>query len=210
MAKAAVVKRIFVVYAQGVSPRAIAKQLNRDGVPGPSGKGWGPSTIHGNWQRGTGILNNELYIGKQVWDSLRHIEDAQTGKRISRLNSPSEWNIREVPELRIIDQELWDPVKARQEALQGNRSRGSGPGYWDRRRPRYLFTGLMRCGMCGGGVVTWNRLYIGCVNARNNGPAPTSAPCAGTTWRRPCWRGCSTGWWTPTSWRYLARNTRAT
>jgi site-specific DNA recombinase len=25
----------------------------------------------------------------------------------------------------------------------------------------------MRCGVCGGGVATWNRLYVGCVNARN-------------------------------------------
>ncbi len=138
-------------------------------MPGPRGKAWGPSTIHGNWHRGTGILNNELYVGRQVWNRLRFIKDPQTGKRISRLNPPSEWIIGDVPDLRIIDQDLWDRVKARQGALQGNRSRGSGPGYWDRRRPRYLFTGLMRCGVCGGGVATWNRVRIGCVNARNKG-----------------------------------------
>jgi hypothetical protein len=57
--QAAIVQRIFEDYARGISPRAIAKQLNREGVPSPSGKGWGPSTIHGNWQRATGILNNE-------------------------------------------------------------------------------------------------------------------------------------------------------
>jgi hypothetical protein len=33
-----------------------------------AGKTWGPSTIHGNWRRGTGILNNELYIGRLVWN----------------------------------------------------------------------------------------------------------------------------------------------
>jgi site-specific DNA recombinase len=104
-------------------------------VPSPSGRGWGPSTIHGNWQRGTGILNNELYIGRQVWNRLRFIKDPQTGKRISRFNPESEWVTRDVPELRIIDQDLWDRVKARQGALQGNRSRGSGPGYWERRAP---------------------------------------------------------------------------
>jgi site-specific DNA recombinase len=57
--QAAIVKRIFKDYARGVSPRAIAKQVNKEGVPSPSGKGWGPSTIHGNWQRGSGILKNE-------------------------------------------------------------------------------------------------------------------------------------------------------
>jgi site-specific DNA recombinase len=112
----AIVQRIFSHYARGVSRRAIAKQLNREGVPSPWGKGWGPSTIHGNWQRGTGILNNELYIGKQVWNWLRFVKDPQTGKRISRLNPESEWVTHAVPELRIIDQDLWDQVKARQGA----------------------------------------------------------------------------------------------
>jgi site-specific DNA recombinase len=167
--QAAIVRRIFQEYARGLSPRAIAKQLNKEGVPGPSGKAWGPSTIHGNWQRGTGILNNELYIGRQVWNRLRFVKDPQTGKRISRLNPKSEWVTHEVSTLRIIDQDLWDRVKARQGALQGTRSGEGAPGYWDRRRPRYLFTGLMTCGVCGGGAVTWNRVRIGCANARNKG-----------------------------------------
>ncbi|PSL13475.1 recombinase family protein, partial [Shimia abyssi] len=66
------------------SPRAIAFGLNRDGIPGPRGKTWGASTLHGNVQRGTGILNNELYIGRLVWNRLRYIKDPDTGKRVSR------------------------------------------------------------------------------------------------------------------------------
>jgi len=30
-----------------------------------------PQTAYGNWRRGTGILNNELYVGKLVWNRLR-------------------------------------------------------------------------------------------------------------------------------------------
>ena len=44
-AEANVVRRIFRDYANGLSPRAIAKALNAENVPGPSGKGWGASTI---------------------------------------------------------------------------------------------------------------------------------------------------------------------
>jgi DNA invertase Pin-like site-specific DNA recombinase len=44
---AEVVRRIFREYAQGASSRAIAWGLNKDGVPGPFGHAWGPSTIHG-------------------------------------------------------------------------------------------------------------------------------------------------------------------
>jgi len=40
-----------------------------------SGVAWGPSTIHGNADRGTGILNNELYVGRLIWNRLRFIKD---------------------------------------------------------------------------------------------------------------------------------------
>jgi len=167
--EAAIVRRIFEEYAAGVSPRAIAKRLNAEGVLGPSGKAWGPSTIHGNRQRGTGILNNELYIGKLVWNRLRYVKDPETGRRVSRLNPESGWIVQNVAGLGIVDQSLWDRVKTRQGALTAGRSPGKAPGYWDRRRPRYLFTGLMRCAVCGGGIVHFNKIYIGCANARNKG-----------------------------------------
>src|SRR5690606_5400467 len=119
------------------------KQFNKEAIPGPSNKAWGPSTIHGNPDRGTGILNNELYIGRLVWNRLRYIKDPQTGKRVSRLNPESEWIIQDVPELRVVDQDLWDKVKARQQSLRSNRKGKKAAGYWDRRRPRFIFSGLM-------------------------------------------------------------------
>jgi site-specific DNA recombinase len=134
--EAVIVRRIFEEYAAGISPRAIAKRLNAEGVPGASGSTWGPSTIHGNRQRGTGILNNELYIGRLVWNRLRYVKDPETGKRVSRLNPDSGWIVQSVPGLRIVDQELWERVKARQGALEAVCSSGDAPGYWDRRRPQ--------------------------------------------------------------------------
>jgi site-specific DNA recombinase len=60
--EAEIVRRIFQDFATGKSPRVIAHALNKERIPGPRGEGWGPSTINGNSERGTGILNNELYI----------------------------------------------------------------------------------------------------------------------------------------------------
>ena len=167
--EAKIVRRIFEDYAAGSSPRAIVKQLNKKGVPGPSRKGWGPSTIHGNRQRGTGILNNELYIGRLVWNRQRFVKDPETGKRVSRLNPASEWIVHDVPDLRIIDQDLWDRVKARQDVLTSQAVPQSKDGFWDRRRPRYLFSGVMTCGVCGGGFTNLNAVRVGCANARNKG-----------------------------------------
>jgi site-specific DNA recombinase len=163
------VRRIFNDYAMGKSPRAIAGELNAENIASPSGKGWGASTIHGNRQRGTGILNNELYIGRLVWNRLRYIKDPDTGKRVSRLNPESEWIVKDVPEMRIVDQELWDKVKTRQGEQKASKFGDKGPGYWDRRRPRYLFSGLVKCGECGGGVVNLNAERVGCASARNKG-----------------------------------------
>jgi Recombinase. len=80
------VLRIFTEFANGKSPRRIALALNREGIDGPQGTGWGASTINGNAARGTGILNNELYIGRLIWNRLQYVKDPRTGKRVSRLN----------------------------------------------------------------------------------------------------------------------------
>ena len=66
-------------------------------MQGPAGKTWGPSTIYGNWQRGTGILNNELYVGRLVWNRQQFIKDPNTGRRQARLNPEAKWIIEEVP-----------------------------------------------------------------------------------------------------------------
>ncbi|KXV61715.1 resolvase, partial [Acetobacter senegalensis] len=167
--EARTVRRIFTDYTRGKSSRTIAMELNRDGVPGPQGREWGPSTIHGNRERGTGILNNEMYVGKLVWNRLRYLKDPDTGKRVSRLNPESEWVIQEVPELRIIEQDLWDAVKARQAETTFSQPERGNEALNDRRRPRHLFAGLIRCGCCGGGYSMISKDLLGCSTARNKG-----------------------------------------
>ncbi|MBL8567926.1 MAG: recombinase family protein [Phreatobacter sp.] len=164
--QAAVVERIFREYADGKSPKAIAAQLNREGVHAPTQSAWQPSTIYGNWQRGAGILNNELYVGQIVWNKVSYPKDPDTGKHVTRRNPPSEWVRKEVPELRIIDQELWDRVKERQLA-----TRHSHKLFWQHQRPRNLLSHLLKCGMCGGGMSKVSSGHFACSTARNKGEA---------------------------------------
>ena len=116
-AKANVVRRVFRDFASGVSPRTIARRLNAEGIACPSGKLWTDSTIRGQVKRGTGLINNELYIGRLVWNRLRYVKNPEIGKRVSRINPREEWIVTEVPELRIVDDELWQAVKDRQKEL---------------------------------------------------------------------------------------------
>lgn len=110
-AQAEIVRRVFRDFARGISPDVIAQQLNTDGIAGPGGRLWSGGALRGHAKRGTGILNNELYIGRLVWNRQRYIKDPRTGKRVSRINPASELIVTEVPELRIIDDALWQAGK---------------------------------------------------------------------------------------------------
>lgn len=156
-AEADVVRRIFREFAAGVGPRTIARTLNEEGVPGPAGKLWNDTTIRGHVKRGTGLVNNELYIGRLIWNRLRYIKDPSTGKRVSRLNPESEWIIKDVPELRIVDDALWQRARERQgeiaekyanvtEAVRKHHKKNRLNGT---RRPKSLLSGLVFCGCCG-------------------------------------------------------------
>ncbi len=169
-AEAAIVRRIFREFAAGKSPRAIATYLNRDGIPGPFGRAWGDTTIRGHACRGNGVVNNELYAGVLVWNRQRFIKDPNTGKRVSRPNPEAEWIRTEVPELRIVDDELWQRVKLRQTELAKQFEatiKGVQAARAERlnrlRRPAFLLSGLLTCGCCGGkyGIVVNDR--YGCL-----------------------------------------------
>jgi site-specific DNA recombinase len=167
--EACVVRRIFSNYASGKSPKRIAFDLNKEGIKAPGGGYWGFSTINGNRRRGTGILNNEMYVGRIVWNRLRYIKDPDTGKRVSRPNPESEWIFHDVPELRIIEQDLWDRIKARQKAIKVERRTGKPNRLHERQRAKYLFSGLTRCACCCGGYSMISQMLMGCSTARNKG-----------------------------------------
>nr|WP_246781518.1 recombinase family protein [Rhodoblastus sphagnicola] len=167
--QAAIIVRIFTEYLAGKSARQIAMELNREGVPAPRGGEWSFSTINGNAKRGNGILNNEMYIGRLIWNRQRFVRDPDTRKRQARPNPSPEWISIEVPEWRIIDDELWHAVKARQAAATKVHGSEEENHFRDRRRPKYIFSGLAKCGCCGGGYTMISATLVGCATARNKG-----------------------------------------
>ncbi|MCH8999065.1 MAG: recombinase family protein [Proteobacteria bacterium] len=173
--EAKVVCLIFSDYASGRSSRAIAKSLNERRVPGPKGKPWSDYTIHGNRRRGTGILNNELYRGRLVWNRQRFVKDPTTGRRQARLNPTREWLTHEVPSLRIIDDDLWHRAKARQMDLcfeDGEKTKG---GKLNRRhRSQYLLSGLIKCGSCKSNFIIVGKDKYGCATRRTKGTCSNS------------------------------------
>lgn len=161
-AQANVVRRIFKEFAAGVSTVAIAKGLNADGIPAPRGGTWNPSSIYGHRGRGVGMLANPLYAGRQVFNRHAFPRDPDTGSRRARLKNESEWVEAAVPELAIVDEELWQRVQDRLAAIPRK-----PPD--QHRRPKRLFSGLIACGVCGERITIAFRNRYGCAGARQKG-----------------------------------------
>jgi site-specific DNA recombinase len=143
-AEAGTVRRIFDSYLDNMSPRDIAVMLNKDRIAGPRGGVWNASTIGGSRTRRNGILQNELYAGRIIWNRQYFVKDPDTGKRLSRPNPPEKWMSADAEHLRIIDAKTWASVQTR---------RGDRAGSPHKARAKHLLSGLMKCGHCGSGYI---------------------------------------------------------
>ena len=160
--EAEIIRRIFAEHLGGDSPLKIAARLNTEGVPGPRGGLWGASTINGSRKRRNGLLNNELYAGRLVYNRQRFLKDPATGKRQARANPGTDWITTEVPELLIIDAKTWEAVQSRRLLQNGTRLHHT-------RRPKRLLSGLLQCGDCGANFIVRTRHFVGCSRRINNG-----------------------------------------
>ncbi len=99
------------------------------------------------------------------------MKDPASGRSVSRLNPPEALIITEVLELRIIEGELWERVKARQgEIDQDPRVTAiKATRFWEKKRQIHLLTGLLRCGTCGGGFAAVGLDYLDCSAVRKLG-----------------------------------------
>jgi site-specific DNA recombinase len=188
VAEAATVRRIFEMYADGMSPRSIAARLNEEGVPSPGAKWkrtnrrtdgkWLATAIHGDVNRGTGILNNRRYAGVMLWGRSEWKRSAaDSAKRMHRQLAKALVE-RADERLRIVPGELWDRAKARQSAnrhVTGERVRGGARRNKAGAGPpaRYMLSGLLRCAICDARYVMANKTRYQCAS-HVNGSACTN------------------------------------
>ncbi len=165
--EAALVRRIFQSYADGHSLKQICNMLNDEGIASPRARErgqynagiWNPSTLSGSVELGEGILNNELYVGRRIFNRRTWIEvpnETRGFRRQPRLNPESDWIVRDEPDLRIIDDALWRRVKQRQadaRAARDAKFKLTANPLSGAKRPAHLLSGLVTCGVCGGPFV---------------------------------------------------------
>ena len=151
--QAKIVRKIFTLYAEGLSIKATTKRLNAERVESPRQRAgrehsWAPSSVKS-------ILENQRYIGLVTYGRTKKVRNPQTGKRIYRHKPESEWTKVASPEQRIVSDELWNLVQARLAFVNTTYGSHGGKGGLLRSRAassRYIFSGFLKCGTCGGAV----------------------------------------------------------
>jgi site-specific DNA recombinase len=171
-----IVRRVFSMYAGGSSLADLSKTLNAEGVQATQPprtrpvQAWCPSSIRE-------MLRNERYRGVFVWNRTRKERNPETGRKISRPRPESEWMRVEVPEWRIVSEELWEGVQRQINFVSkrfGSFRTVGGQTRTERSR-HYLFSGLLTCGVCGSNMVivsgNGRRGYVkyGCPSHRYRG-----------------------------------------
>jgi len=110
------------------------------------------------------------------WNRCSYIKDPRSGKRVARPNPKNAWEIVDVPKLRIIDDDLWEAVKRRQRDLSFEIGRDDHGNALNRaHRRKFLLSGLLKCGCCGGGFMIVAQDRYGCATHRSMGTCNNNA-----------------------------------
>ncbi len=171
--KAQIINKIWQMYVDGFGCRSIAKALNNENVPPPSGRGrrgkdaqrWGERQI---WA----ILNQDKYIGISKYRQTKMVKNPKTNKLTKKPRPKSEWLVTKRKDLRIIPPELEKQVNKIKENIKKTREKAQTKEeriFSGRGKPTsHLFIGTMKCGLCGATFALLSGKsggYVGCPNA---------------------------------------------
>lgn len=143
--EAQVLQQIFYWYVkEGYGAAKIADMLNQRGLRTKRDCAWSTRGV-------CHILNNELYIGKII-NGKQEIRDFLTGERITR--DEEDWIVIERPELRIIEQKLFEQAQE----IMNARGRKFKLEH-ERQSNKYPLSTLIKCKECGWSFRRISRTY---------------------------------------------------
>ncbi len=174
---AEVVRRIFRMAADGITPTNIAVELNREGIPSPlmyrkenhtdTGHNWRVAGDMTCWTRENvrRTLCDERYTGRLI-SHKRAKEDIST--KTARLLPGEEWIIAEDAHEALVSQELFEQAQTVLKHCHHKKTP---------RKPYQRFRGLLKCTYCGRALlrITGKETYYYCITRR----VLPEAPCAG-------------------------------
>jgi DNA invertase Pin-like site-specific DNA recombinase len=135
--QAPIARRLFSDFLHGSSMKGLARTLNTEGIPSPSGGEWRASSL-------LSIFGNEVYRGRLVFARRTFRRNHQTGRRVYRKLPRAQWLVVERPDLALVDDATW-------QAVQERRSRRRSKGGECHRT--YSLSGVVHCAECGAAFV---------------------------------------------------------
>ena len=168
--EAKIIRQMYKWYTEeGYGGAKIANMLNERGIKTKRGNNWSQNSV-------CRILTNEIYTGKII-NGKEEIADFLTGQRKEK--DESEWLVTIRPELRIIEDEIFDKA---QEILKGRHD--SFKMTHERQSNKHLFSTLIKCKDCGWSfrrtVRQYKNTYVRWVCSGHNGRGADSCPNAVT------------------------------
>lgn len=94
------------------------------------------------------MLRNERYRGVFVWNRTQKRRNPETERKTSRRRPESEWRRVDVPEWKIVSDQVWDSVQRRFADVRRIGITRCGGLARSQKSRKYLFGGLLRCGCC--------------------------------------------------------------
>lgn len=130
--EAIIIRRIYSMFLQGMTPHTIAARLTADGIKSPAGKDrWNAGTVRS-------ILTNEKYKGDALLQKSYTVDFLTKKKKVNGGEIPQYYV--EGNHEAIIQPEVFELVQQELERRKSSRGRHSGV---------HLFSGKIRCGQCG-------------------------------------------------------------
>ena len=167
--QATIIRQIFHWYVEGMSHPTMADRLTTMAVRPPRGTRWSRHQL----QR---ILTNERYLGKAIWGQQVFERRPGTNRRVARRQPRELWHVADRPDLRIIDDDLWERAQARRTTVKRSLQITSGSNLARGKTGLYsthLMVGLSRCGICGRAFTVTSSGHgsprYGCPNSWANG-----------------------------------------
>lgn len=143
--EAAVVREIFAACLFGQTAYSIATDLNRGGIPSPTGRSWSSTMVNK-------ILRNPRYAGMVSYGGKHRVDPTLDWDGWSRVLFDDDGHPLLGSWERVIDPRQWSQV---QFELQLRRQKaGIAPGsHLPAVSAKYLLSGILRCGKCRRGLV---------------------------------------------------------
>ncbi|WP_195909464.1 recombinase family protein [Rhizobium tubonense] len=125
-------------------------------------------TSSGHKSRGTGVLNNESYIGRIVWNRRQYRKNPDTERRTARQNNATEWVSSEVPAMRIVSDELWARVRTGDTEIGVLYGDATTNRLNATQRPEH--SRMLECAECGGPYAIFGKDRYSCTNRKKRLP----------------------------------------